>query len=89
MTPALDREPALGNFEAQIKVLGQSFDIALVESDQRIGTAVARALRAVIHRVGFHVVALSLAWIRREGEERLPAVLFKGRHGWLKGEYSA
>src|SRR5215471_3223882 len=49
-TPPLHRELRLGLTEGKAKMFGQPFYVALGESDERIGAAVAWTLLAVVHR---------------------------------------
>ena len=66
VAPALDRELRLGLVEGEVEVLGKPFHIPLGQRDQRIGAAVARTFRAVVHfRAAVHLRNLqsrSLYW---------------------------
>src|SRR5215813_14384309 len=50
--PPLHRELRLGLTKGEAKMFGQPFYVALGESDERIGAAVAWTLLAVVHRRG-------------------------------------
>ena len=48
MAVAFAREALLRRVERQLEILGEAFDVALVERDDRIRAAVARALQTII-----------------------------------------